>query len=87
MSRSKWKGPYVTKRTIGKRLIVERNSEITPNQAGQTFWVHNGKVLVKLEIAASMVGHKVGEFVFTRATFIFKKKKKKKVIALNKKSC
>jgi ribosomal protein S19 len=40
--------------------------------------VHSGKKLVPLTLTDDMIGHKIGEFVPTRAKFEFKKKKKKK---------
>jgi ribosomal protein S19 len=88
MSRSKWKGPYLNPdslKTISsnnfkkqKNNIVSRNSEIIPKFLGLTFYVHNGKNYSELTVSEDMVGHKFGEFVFTRAKFSFKKKKTKK---------
>jgi ribosomal protein S19 len=45
---------------------------------GLTFKVYNGKNYNEITIIDSMIGHKFGEFSFTRAKFIFKKKKGKK---------
>lgn len=86
MSRSKWKGPYTqtirieslnTKQKINK-YIASRNSEIVPKFLGVTFNVHNGKTYSEIKVTNDMVGHKFGEFVFTRSKFYFKKKKSKK---------
>jgi len=86
MSRSKWKGPYIDPKslkiinTIKKQhtYLITRNSEIIPKFLGLTFKVHNGKNFAELAVTDSMIGHKFGEFVFTRARFSFKKKKMKK---------
>jgi ribosomal protein S19 len=79
MKRSKWKGPFVPKLDLNKKLpLLSRNYEITSKIVGLTCNVHSGKTLVKLSITDEMIGHKVGEFVPTRERFVFKKKKKKK---------
>jgi small subunit ribosomal protein S19 len=91
MSRSKWKGPFVCNKTLSKikflktnqttnknYLFASRNSEILPNFVGITFYVHNGKNYSEITINENMIGHKFGEFSFTRVKFIFKKKKLKK---------
>ena len=86
MSRSKWKGPYINPRylkelkNIKKQHVCEmsRNSEIIPKFVGLTFKIHNGKSYTEVTATNSMVGHKFGEFVFTRSKFLFKKKKSKK---------
>lgn len=87
MSRSKWKGPILgqqkqnsdtlnTKKNI--KNVINRNSEIVPNYLGLTFDVYNGKTYSEVTVVEDMIGHKFGEFSFTRAKFIFKKKKKSK---------
>lgn len=83
MSRSKWKGPYIgadnlQTKDLKTQIILPRNIEITPKLVGQTLKVHNGKEYQELIILEEMVGHKLGEFVFTRVKFAFKKKKTKK---------
>ena len=86
MSRSKWKGPYIQtiriepsniKQKIDK-YTASRNSEIVPKFLGVTFNVHNGKTYSEITVTNEMIGHKFGEFVFTRSKFYFKKKKSKK---------
>lgn len=84
MTRSKWKGPYtITKNfenvTLKKQLnlVLSRNIEITPKLVGLTFKIHNGKEYQEIMVTEDMIGYKFGEFVFTRAKFSFKKKKKK----------
>lgn len=86
MSRSKWKGPYINSQhlkevnSIKKQhvYLMSRNSEIIPKFLGLSFKIHNGKDYSEVTITDSMIGHKFGEFVFTRAKFSFKKKKSKK---------
>ena len=43
-----------------------RRSTITPDFVGHTFNVHNGKAFVAVYVTENMVGHKLGEFSFTR---------------------
>lgn len=43
-----------------------RRSTITPEFVGLTFNVHNGKVFNAVFVTENMVGHKLGEFSFTR---------------------
>lgn len=85
MSRAKWKGPYFNDTVENKELnpsndatIASRNCGILPLHKGSTFKVHNGKTYLEILVTEDMVGHKFGEFVFTRAKFSFKKKKSKK---------
>ena len=78
--RSKWKGPFVKtlEPVIGKQLVtVPRNYEITSRMVGLACNVHSGRSLIKLNIIDEMIGHKVGEFVPTRAVYVYKKKKQK----------
>lgn len=78
MNRSKWKRPYVdstlTNLYKNKITIASRNSEILPNFINKIFKIHNGKNFVTIQIINDMVGHKFGEFIFTRKQFTFKKK-------------
>ena len=81
MSRSSWKGPYINLNRFKKEKIsfdnnlIHRNSEILPNLLGLTFKVHNGKIFTNVTVIDKMIGHKFGEFCFTRARYLFKKKK------------
>lgn len=43
-----------------------RQSVILPQFVGSTISVHNGKVHLPIYITEDMVGHKLGEFSFTR---------------------
>jgi len=95
MNRSKWKGPYVNEELLNQSLTesfsnsatiktTSRNSEIIYNFVGLTFNVYNGKTFLKIEITKEMVGHKFGEFAFTKTHSPQKKKKVKRKIAFKK---
>ena len=43
-----------------------RRSTITPEFVGHTVAVHNGKKFIPVYVTENMVGHKLGEFSFTR---------------------
>lgn len=89
MSRSLKKGPYVDYRLLKKVLVVvesgkraairtwSRNSMISPEFVGHTFRVHNGRKFIPVYVTENMVGHKLGEFSFTR-TFRGHTSKKKR---------
>ncbi|MDD2408634.1 MAG: 30S ribosomal protein S19 [Tepidiphilus sp.] len=78
MARSVKKGPFVdahllkkveqSRATNDKRPIKtwSRRSTILPEFIGLTFAVHNGRQHVPVFITEAMVGHKLGEFSFTR---------------------
>jgi small subunit ribosomal protein S19 len=78
MGRSLKKGPYVEPsllKRIEKAKVSKakapiktwsRRSTITPEFVGLTFNVHNGKVFNPVFVTENMVGHKLGEFSFTR---------------------
>src|SRR6266540_6079839 len=78
MGRSTRKGPYVEER-LEKRVeelnhqrqkkvlkTWSRRSTIIPEFVGHTIAVHNGKKFIPVYITENMVGHKLGEFSFTR---------------------
>lgn len=53
----------------GKKNIIKtwsRSCTIAPEFVGHTFGVHNGKQHVPVFVTEDMVGHKLGEFSFTR---------------------
>ncbi|MBI2070894.1 MAG: 30S ribosomal protein S19 [Elusimicrobia bacterium] len=78
MARSSKKGPYVdwkllkkvqeTVRSGEKRSIKtwSRRCTIVPDFVGVTFLVHNGRKFLPVYVTEQMVGHKLGEFSFTR---------------------
>ena len=55
-----------------------RASTVRKELFGVRVRVHNGKDFLPLLITPEMYGHKLGEFLGTRARYEFKKKKKKK---------
>ena len=87
MSRSKWKGPYTNTnslKTLEKskknyvKVRMSRNTSIVPKFIDQTFEVHNGKKPTEILVTEKMIGHKFGEFSYTRKRFSFKKTNTKK---------
>ena len=48
------------------RSPSRRSSTIVPDFVGHTFEVHNGKEFKRVFVTEDMVGHKLGEFSFTR---------------------
>ena len=80
MARSLKKGPFVDHHLLDKVLAAgddkaqagkviktwSRRSTITPEFIGLTFAVHNGKKFIPVYVTDQMVGHKLGEFAFTR---------------------
>ncbi len=78
MSRSVKKGPFFNFKLLKKinRLLFlkskkviktwSRNTVILPIFIGFTILVHNGKKNIPIFINKEMVGHKLGEFSFTR---------------------
>jgi len=78
MARSLKKGPFVDdhlqkkvdmmnesdKKTLIK--TYSRRSTIVPEMIGHTIAVHNGRKHIPIYINENMVGHKLGEFSFTR---------------------
>ena len=78
MSRSLKKGPYVAPDLVRKieklnetreRRVIKtwsRDSTVLPTMVGHTIGVHNGKTHIPVFVTENMVGHKLGEFSFTR---------------------
>ena len=78
MSRSIKKGPYIDHNLqkkidalnlSGEKAVVKtwaRASTITPDMIGHTVAVHDGRRHVPIFMTENMVGHKLGEFAFTR---------------------
>lgn len=87
MGRSKWKAPFSSLNSTellkrrNKNKYMGRSSKIMPAYLGHVFKIHNGRIFVELLISENMIGHKFGEFVFTRAKYIFKSKKNKKKLS------
>nr|YP_009370813.1 ribosomal protein S19 [Pharyngomonas kirbyi]ARO47979.1 ribosomal protein S19 [Pharyngomonas kirbyi] len=69
----------IIKKKINREdLFLTRRSVITSNLVGLKIKVYNGKQLIQLKVKKSMIGHKVGEFAFTRKIYQYKKGKKGK---------
>ncbi len=78
MSRSIWKGPFVSPsllkkvkqmRSEDKYDVIKtwsRASTILPIFIGRTFAVHNGKKFIPVLVTEDMVGFRLGEFSLTR---------------------
>jgi len=78
MARSTKKGPFVDghlqQRDEGMNSRNEkkvlrtwsRRSTVTPDFVGHTIAVHNGRKFIPVYVTENMVGHKLGEFSFTR---------------------
>ena len=78
MSRSTKKGPFVEPKLLkkvqkqnsaGEKKPIKtwaRRCTITPEFVGHTFSVHNGRKFLPVYVNEQMVGHKLGEFSFTR---------------------
>lgn len=78
MSRSTKKGPFVDQNLLkkvqkmnsaGEKKAIKtwaRASTIPPEFVGHTFAVHNGRKFLPIYISEQMVGHRLGEFAFTR---------------------
>ena len=79
MSRSSKKGPFVDPKLLrrvealshsGEKAMLRtwsRASTVFPEMIGHTIGVHDGRRHVPIFITENMVGHKLGEFAFTRA--------------------
>lgn len=78
MSRSTKKGPYVDPRLMkkveavlrsGRKEVIRtwsRDSTVMPEMVGLTIAVHDGRRHIPVFCTENMVGHKLGEFAFTR---------------------
>ena len=78
MARSTKKGPFIDTHLIVKiegmnarneKKVLRtwsRRSTITPEMLGHTIAVHNGRKFIPVYVSENMVGHKLGEFSFTR---------------------
>ena len=78
MGRSIKKGPYIDQTLFkkvsklnetGEKKVLKvwcRSCTVVPEFVGHTFAVHNGRKFLPIYISENMVGHKLGEFAFTR---------------------
>jgi small subunit ribosomal protein S19 len=95
MSRSSKKGPFVDTKLLkrveglnrsGEKAVLKtwsRASTIVPDMIGHTIGVHDGRRHVPIFITEDMVGHKLGEFAFTR-TFRGHTRKSERVARIKK---
>ena len=79
MPRSVKKGPFVDAHLLKKIEAAQaakskkpiktwsRRSMVIPDMVGLTIAVHNGKDHVPIFLTENMVGHKLGEFAYTRS--------------------
>ena len=96
MSRSSKKGPFIDNKLLKKvealnqsseKAVIKtwsRSSTIVPEMIGHTIGVHDGRRHVPIFLTENMVGHKLGEFAFTR-TFRGHSAKSEKVTRIIKK--
>lgn len=74
MARSSWKGPYIKNQKVNNsKNLALRNFKIMPNFVGKDYLTYNGKSFIKIKVLEEMIGHKFGEFCFTRKEFFFSK--------------
>ncbi len=78
MTRSLKKGPFIDDHLLkkveemnksGKKTIIKtwsRRSTVIPDMVGLTIAVYNGRKHIPVYISENMVGHKLGEFSYTR---------------------
>lgn len=78
MSRSTKKGPFISPKLLekveklnasGEKKVIKtwaRACVIPPSFVGHTFAVHNGRKFLPIYVTEQMVGHRLGEFSFTR---------------------
>lgn len=70
MKRSFRKGPY-----INNKKTITKNSLITSLFINKTVVIYIGNTFEKVLITKEMIGFKFGEFIKTRKSFSYKKKK------------
>ena len=97
MSRSAKKGPFIEAKLLakieelnlsGEKAVLKtwsRASTVVPEMIGHTIGVHDGRRHVPIFITENMVGHKLGEFVFTR-TFRGHSGKSERLATIKKKA-
>ncbi len=78
MGRSTKKGPFINAKLLkkvtklnaaGEKKVIKtwaRACTIPPEFVGHTFAVHNGRKFLPIYVTEQMVGHRLGEFSFTR---------------------
>lgn len=69
MSRSKWKGNFLTNNTLlktNKKILQDRNSTIPLHLEGKFANISTGKETKRIFISKEKIGLKFGAFVYTR---------------------
>ncbi|MDA1353008.1 MAG: 30S ribosomal protein S19 [bacterium] len=78
MGRSLKKGPFVDGHLLKKIEVMNeagvkkmiktwsRRSTVLPDMIGHTIAVYNGQKHIPVFVSEDMIGHKLGEFVYTR---------------------
>lgn len=56
----------------------DRSLLILPFFEDMIFFIYNGRIFKRIKITKEMIGHKLGEFFFTKKRPVYKSKKKKK---------
>ena len=91
MSKSIFKGPYVSYKLLEKIIILNkknkkeiiktwsRSSTIIPLMIGHTISLYNGKKHISCFITDQLIGYKLGEFIMTRTFTSHKKKNERKI--------
>ncbi len=82
MTRSSWKGVYFSNESFlfkkNKFKIQDRSNTVLPMFFNKTFSIYNGKQLIQIKFNKDgVIGHKVGEFSFTKKKCVKVKKDKK----------
>ena len=74
MSRAKWKGPYIKKKTLLNVINKKKSREsiILPKFVDSELLIHTGNKFLKILVSEEMIGHKFGELVLTRKFFSYK---------------
>lgn len=78
MGRSLKKGPFIDEHLLKKIEVMNetgskkmiktwsRRSTVLPDMIGHTIAVYNGQKHIPVFVSEDMIGHKLGEFVYTR---------------------
>lgn len=61
----------------GHLRLWNRRTVITKELIDKIVEIHNGRQFIKIKINSSMVGHRLGEFAFTRRIYQYKKGKRR----------
>lgn len=79
MSRVKYKGFFFkVNLKKDKKWVQVYNKSLTilPEYINEFISIYNGKTFINLKISNTMVGHKLGEYIYTKKRHIYRKKVK-----------